>query len=401
VRKITIVGAGQGGLLLGHALLARGYHVTIATKFTPEQVVQGRILSNQCMWHDALEIERAFGLALWDGECPPIPGFDTWVIGRDGKPLHRYPSPLSHPGQSVDQRLKFSHWMRLYERRGGKLLFVDVGLEELEQFAADSDLTVVATGKGRGAMQGFFERDDQNSRYRSPRRFGASLHVKHRWVDAKYSPEYEHWAIIPDVGEFWIFPTLTVHGRGHVVCVQGVPGGPLDVWSGLDSLDAHHAMMLEILQRWLPEEADRCADMRAVDSKAWLSGGVTPQVTHPIRRLDSGRHVLAIGDSYVLNDPISQQGSNNAARAAKLYFDRIVAHEDRPFDLAWMRKTAAEFWDYAKWTVRLNELYLESPPAFRKVFADAARSPALARRLADSNNSVVDFVRSLTAATVT
>jgi hypothetical protein len=51
--------------------------------------------------------------------------------------------------------------------------------------------------------------------------------------------------------------------------------------------------------------------------------------------------------------------------------------------------------------VRLNELYLESPPAFRKVFADAARSPALARRLADSNNSVVDFVRSLTAATVT
>lgn len=398
MRNITIVGAGQGGLILGHGLLDRGYNVTIVTKFTPAQIARGRILSNQCMWGDARVIEHEFGLALWDNECPPIPGFDTLFIDSSGKLLHRYPAPLSLPGQSIDQRLKFSEWMRLFESKGGKILYVDVGIDELEEFASQSDLVLVATGKGRGAMQGFFERDDVRSKYRAPMRFGASIHVKNRIPDVTYSPEMELWAVIPDVGEFWVFPTLTVHGRGHVVCLQGVQGGPLDVWAGLDTVDAHCTTMMELLKRWLPEEAERCKNMQPVDPKAWLSGGVTCAVTHPVRRLPSGRHVLAIGDSYVLNDPISQQGTNNATRAAKLYFQRIIAREDGPFDRMWMDETAKQFWDYAQWTVRLTEIYLESPPAFQEKFREAARSPQMARELADSNNSVVGFVKSLDSA---
>jgi flavin-dependent dehydrogenase len=393
VRKITIVGAGQGGLVLAHGLLDRGYDVTIATKSTPEQIARGRILSNQCMWHDAIRIEREFGLALWDNACPPIPGFDTSFIDENGNVLHRYPAPLSHPGQSIDQRLKFVEWMRWFVQKGGKLTYVDVSIDELEQFATDSDLVVVATGKGRGAMHGFFNLDKANSPYGAPRRFGASIHVKNRIPNSNYVPEYENWAVITDVGEFWIFPTLTIHGPGHVVCVQGVPGGPLDVWAGLDGIDAHCTTMLEILDRWLPEEAERCRKMEPVDSKAYLSGGVTCSVAYPIRRLESGRNVLAIGDSYVLNDPISQQGSNSATRAAKLYLERIVAQEDRPFDLEWMENTAAEFWNFAQWTVRLTEIYLESPARFREVFRKAAECLKMASYLADSNNTVVNFVK--------
>ena len=375
--------------------MQHGYDVSLVTLFTPEQLERGRILSNQCMWRDALQIERELGLALWDDVVPPIPGFDTSVIDKSGTVLHRYPAPLSYPGQSIDQRLKFAAWIRLFVSKGGKVVYADVGETELEDLSAQSDLVVVATGKGKGAIKGFFERDDEHSAYREPMRYGASFHVKNRVPDSRYSPEYETWAVIPDVGEFWIFPTLTVHGPGHVVCVQGVPKGPLDVWASLEGLDAHLATMMALLQRWLPDEAERCRHMEPVDPKAWLSGGVTCVVNHPVRRLSSGRHVLALGDSHVLNDPISQQGSNNATLAARVYLDAILAHEDRPYDAGWMRNTAGRNWTFAQSAVRLTETYLESPDYFRKVFTAAARTPSVARMLADSNNDVIDFMRYL------
>lgn len=401
MRDITIVGAGQGGLLLAHGLLDRGYNVTLATKFTPDQIARGRILSNQCMWGDARAIEKEFGLALWDNECPPIPGFDTIFMDKSGKALHRYPAPLTVHGQSIDQRLKFSEWLRLYDEKGGKLVYADVGMDELEQYAAQSDLVIVATGKGKGAMQGFFERDEERSPHKTPQRYGASIHVKNRIPDDRYKPEMELWAVIPEVGEFWIFPSLTVHGPGHVVCLQGVPGGPLDVWAGLDTVDAHSTTMMDVLRRWLPEEAERCKNMEPVDSKSWLSGGLLPAITHPVRRLPSGRHVMAIGDNYVLNDPISQQGTNNATRAAKLYLQRILDHDDEEFDEDWMTGTTDLYWDYAKWTVKLTDIYFSSPPEFQKKFIEAASSPEKARELADSNNAVIDFVKSLTGSEMT
>ena len=45
------------------------------------------------------------------------------------------------------------------------------------------------------------------------------------------------------------------------------------------------------------------------------------------------------GDAVCLNDPITGQGSNNAAKAAAVYLKRILDHGDRPFDEAWMQGT--------------------------------------------------------------
>ncbi len=381
--------------MLAHALLARGYRVTVATNKRPDEIASGRILSNQCMWHDAIEIERRLGLALWDDTCPPIPGFDTSVIDAGGRVDHRFVAPLSHPGQSVDQRLKFSHWMRLFGDRGGELVYLDADTAVLEDLAAANDLVVVAAGRGKRSMKGFFEIDPARSISTEPERIGASVHVKGRQPDASHEPELEGWAVIPGVGEFWIIPTLTVHGPGHILCLQAIPGGPLDRWAGLHDGAAHLEAMLETVRTWLPEEAERCRNVALVDPLAWLSGGVVSTVTKPVHRLPSGRYVLAMADSFVFNDPISQQGSNNATRAAWLFAREIHAHGERSFDAEWMRRVCALYWKHVRWSAELTRLYLRPTRAFHRCFELAAGSPERARWLADSNNDVVGFLTAL------
>jgi len=61
-RKIAIVGAGQSGLPLALALQARGDQITLISNRSPDDLRKGKILSSQCMFDAALQIERDFGL---------------------------------------------------------------------------------------------------------------------------------------------------------------------------------------------------------------------------------------------------------------------------------------------------------------------------------------------------
>ena len=49
MRKITIVGAGQSGLMVGVGLVRKGYDVTIVSDRTPEEIRNGRVTSSQGM----------------------------------------------------------------------------------------------------------------------------------------------------------------------------------------------------------------------------------------------------------------------------------------------------------------------------------------------------------------
>jgi hypothetical protein len=43
-----------------------------------------------------------------------------------------------------------------------------------------------------------------------------------------------------------------------------------------------------------------------------------------------------MADAVVLNDPITGQGSNNAAKRAELYLAGILEHGDDPFSAEWV-----------------------------------------------------------------
>ena len=390
-RNITVIGAGQAGLCLALGLQQGGYDVTVVADRTPNEIESGRILSNQCTWHSALQIERDLGINFWDDGYPIIPGFDVHFFRSDREEALNFPAPLSRYGQSVDQRLKFPRWMRLFEARGGRLVIQRLEPEDLEDIAADSDLVILGTGRGRGRIRELYQADPVRNAYDTPQRVGASIHVRGRIPDNAHSPEFEPYAVIPDVGEFWIVPATSVSGPCHILCLEGVPGGPLDCWDDIRTPQQHLEMVSEQVIKWLPWEAERCRDIELVDDKAYLSGGITPEVRMPVITLPSRRCVLGIGDAVLLNDPISQQGANTATKAAYYYLKRIIEHGERPFDRAWMTETAENFWQYAVWSVKLTHCLMHPPAHWRAIFEAASTSPALARLFADGNDHPPDY----------
>ena len=187
MREIIIVGAGQAGLQLGIGLLDAGYDVTIVSNRTPEQIRDGKVMSSQCMFGGALARERALGLNFWDDECPPVEGISFTVPDGNGGKAFSWASRVDVPAQSVDQRVKMPAWIAELERRGGKFELVDAGLDELETYAREADLVVVAAGKGDIAK--LFTRDATRSTYDKPQRALALTYV------TGLTPRPEHSAV--------------------------------------------------------------------------------------------------------------------------------------------------------------------------------------------------------------
>lgn len=62
MRKFTIVGGGQSGLMLAIGLLKAGHQVRVVQNRTAEEIAKGRVLSSQCMFHTAVQNERDLGI---------------------------------------------------------------------------------------------------------------------------------------------------------------------------------------------------------------------------------------------------------------------------------------------------------------------------------------------------
>lgn len=375
MRQITIVGAGQAGLLLGIGLLRHGYAVRLVSDRTPESIRGGSILSTQCVFGTARAYERAQELNLWDESCPSIPSVEVRVAGPGGSLALAFSSALDRPAQSVDQRLKIPAWMERFTALGGELLIERADVPALERYAAASDLVVVATGKGEiGAL---FARDVEHSPYNRPQRMLAASCVY------GYAPAGPREGVvgnlIPGVGEYFVMPGLTLGGPCHFMVLEALPGGPLDRWADVSSPAEHLARLRELLAEWLPWEHERARLMEPVDGGAVLRGAFAPVVRRPIATLPSGRRVLGLADTLVLNDPVTGQGANNATKAAACYLERVLAHGDGPFDVAWMRATFEAAWS----TVRLstawtNAMLQPPPPHVQALLGAASTAPALA-----------------------
>ncbi|WP_211091360.1 styrene monooxygenase/indole monooxygenase family protein [Pseudothauera rhizosphaerae] len=381
MRKITIIGAGQAGLQLGIGLLAQGYGVTIVSNRTADQIAAGRVMSSQSMYDMAVGYERGLGLAMWDDECPPITGVHMRAGGSDGKLLIDWRSPMSAPGQSVDQRIKMPAWMAEFERRGGRLLIEDADLAALERYADESDLVVVSTGKGE--IGKLFERDAERSVFDRPQRTISLTYVH----DMKPRKDWSalNISINPGIGEYVNFPALTHTGPCDIINLECIPGGPMDRWDEVKTPAQHLELAVELIRTYFPWEAERCSNLRLTDDLGTLVGRITPTVRKVVGRLPSGRAVMGMADVLVLNDPITGQGSNNASKCAMVYLDAIARRGAAAFDEDWMKATFETYWDYAQWVARFTNTHLlPPPPQLLKVFAACGCNPKLAARIANA-----------------
>ncbi len=388
MRNITIIGAGQSGLQLGIGLLKQNYQVRIVTNRTAQEVAAGRILSSQCMFGTSLSYEKELGINYWDEQCPTVDGIGFCMNGPDGSPMIDWKGKLDRPAQSVDQRVKMPRWMETFKQLGGKLEICDAGIEELEQYASESDLVLVASGKGEVGK--LFKRDEKRSAFDKPMRALGLTYVNNMPFEEEYSTVAFN--LIPGVGEYFVFPALTTTGPCHIMVFEGIPGGEMDCWQGVDTPEHHLEVSQQLVKKFVPAQAHRCHDLEMTDENGRLAGRFPPTIKHPVGVLPSGQKILGIGDAVCLNDPITGQGSNNASKAAKVYMDAILSRLDRTFDESWMNNTFETFWASAQYVVEwTNALLLPPPPHMQQLLGYANDHPEVAAKIANGFDTPQDY----------
>ena len=387
-RSITIVGAGQSGLQLGLGLLAAGYAVRLISDRTPDEIRASRIASSQCMFSTALGYERAVGVDLWD-DAPTVDGIGVTVPHPElpGEKLFSWAGRLDRSAQSIDQRVKFPALIDLFASRGGEIVYEAAGIPELERYARESELVIVAAGKGDIAR--LFERDAERSTFDAPQRALALTYVH----GLAPTPEFSRvsFNLIAGIGEYFVFPALTLSGACDIMVFEGIPGGPLDRWKDLTP-EQHLAASLDVLETFLPWEAERARDVTLTDELGTLQGRFAPTVRKPVATLPSGATVLGMADVVVLNDPITGQGSNNASKCAQHYLDAILDHGNLPYDRAFQQHAFERYFarikPVADWT---NTLLQPPAPHMLQVLGAASQIPEVAHRFANGFDDPADY----------
>jgi hypothetical protein len=393
MRRVLIVGAGQCGLQLSLSLLAEGYDVTVMSARTPEEIRAGWPTSTQGMFGLALQSERDYGLNIWEDRVPHIAGLHVALSAPPGQKALDVLGQLDQHAESTDQRLKMAGWLELVEQRGGTVVYQGVTTADLDGLAALGryDLTIVAAG--RGELGALFDRDPSRSPYTAPQRGLAVAYVHGLAPDPMYPVPNVGFNAIPGFGELFVIPALTLTGPCDILFWEVVPDGPLDVWKErLDPPD-HLKRTLELAREYLPWVYERCADVELTDARATLAGRFTPTVRHPVGELPSGGLVLGAADVVVANDPITGQGSNNAAKCAQAYLHAILNHGDAPFDRSWMEQTFERFWqETAQYsTMWTNAMLQPLPEHVQQLLGAASQNPQIARRLANGFSDPTDF----------
>ncbi|WP_037898680.1 styrene monooxygenase/indole monooxygenase family protein [Streptomyces sp. NRRL S-350] len=386
MRRIAVVGAGQAGLQLALGLQADGCEVTMVAERTPEQVRGGRVLSTQALFGPALRIEAAAGLDLWAGRAPAVPAVEAVLVAPPAVRALEFTMTLDEPAQSVDQRLKLAGWLELLVERGGRVEYRSLDRAGLYELARRHELTVVAAG--RGELAGIFARDPARSPFDRPQRALSCLYTHGVGSPDPSAGPRARMHALPGLGELYLQPALTLSGPCEILLWEALPGGPLDAFGDAPAPDVQLARIRALLGEYLPWEAEFWAEAEPTDAGAGLFGAVTPTVRRAVAELGSGVdavHVLGLGDAVVVNDPITGQGANSAARAAEACRRAVVEHGDAPFTADWMCRTAERFWQqHARHTVEFTTAMLTVPDHLQGVFAAAAEHEEVARRLANT-----------------
>src|SRR5699024_12335535 len=117
--RCLIVGAGQSGLVLAHALLSHGVDVTVITSRSSEDLRWGRAQLTQLTLPHGLAVEASHNLSRWEGAAPAFDRVSLNVIPEPGQSLC-FTGSVVVVGIAVDPRVKRADLLECFEGRGGK-----------------------------------------------------------------------------------------------------------------------------------------------------------------------------------------------------------------------------------------------------------------------------------------
>jgi hypothetical protein len=382
VRRILIVGAGQAGLQLALSLQAEGYDVTVMSARTPDEIRNGWPTSTQVMMYWALDREREVKLNLWDDAATPIGGIGFNLSPAPGVSAFSFSGAWARPGNSVDQRLKMSTWIELFEQRGGRMIYHSVMTSDLPGLAPMYDLTIIAAGKGE--IVEMFDRNAERSLYSRPARNLAAIYLNGIDPFPGIAEPRMRVNLRPGAGEYLHMQSHTLTGPCDVLLVEAIPGGPFDLFTDRPSPAEHLRRLHAMLTEHFPWEAELYRKAEPTDARASLIGAFPSTVRNPIAEVAPGSYVLGIGDVVVVNDPLTGQGANNAAHASGIYLKAILERGNEPFTPQWMQQTFDTFWAHAQHSTILTQAMLEPPPVHvQQMLGAASQFQEIADRFAD------------------
>jgi 2-polyprenyl-6-methoxyphenol hydroxylase-like FAD-dependent oxidoreductase len=380
VSGIGVVGAGISGLSVALRLHQYGMDVTLYAERTAEAVRASPLPNSVIRFHPARERERALGVDHWEFPDFGVSSIHMNVLGP--QPL-AFVGNLSHQASGVDFRIYLARLLEDFERRGGRVVTGPLDEAGIVSLAGRHDLVVVASG-GR-AVTALFPRVERYSPFAAPQRVLCSgLYTGIALPD----PTGVAINIAPGIGEIFQAPFFSFHGRVSVLLFEAVPGGPMDVLARLryqDDPRHFESTVLHLLERYAPAVRSRVDTSRFGLTRPadLLQGALTPVVRRAWTRLGDGRYALAVGDAWVLNDPIAGQGANLGSHSAWTLAEAIVAGP--PYGEDFCRDVERRMWPFAEAVTNFSNALLGAPtPQLVELLGKAAGNPAVADALLDN-----------------
>jgi 2-polyprenyl-6-methoxyphenol hydroxylase-like FAD-dependent oxidoreductase len=349
---VGIVGTGISGVQLALYLQAQGVDTVLYAAQTADAQRAGRLPNTVMRWGPTIEREERLGVAHWpDNEVPAghvRVGTDLSFTGR-----------LARPANTTDFRIYVPRLMDDYEERGGRVEVGERTPDDLPALAAAHDLVVVAAG--RNGFGGTFPRDPSRSPYAtSPRSITVGLFRGAAWPE----PPGVEFNIIPGVGEIFQISFHSFDGPISAIAIEALPDGPLAGVVDTEAVDgAIERAMLDATEVFAPSIRERIDgnEFALARPEDLLQGRLIPVVRRNWVPVADGRFAIAIGDAWILNDPIAAQGANLGSRCAFVLGAAIA--RGGPYDERFCRRAEHELWTIAQPPTILTNALLAPPAA--------------------------------------
>jgi len=354
--EIGIIGAGISGLTLALTLQQRGVECTIYAERSAGQLRNGHLPNTVVRYGATIPRERALAVNHWqDVEL----GAERIYFSATGTSIS-FSGPLPAGGSAVDFRIYLPQLLDDFQQRGGTVTSAPTSPDEVVKLARRHPLVVVATGRAPTAPA--LPRDPNRSIHTTPQR----LLCAGLWhgVDEADPPGIT-FTLAPGAGEILQFPMLSQHGHVSAVLIEAVPGGPLAPVADrrrVADRPAFERLVLHLVRQYAPALAERVAGpaFHVTGPRDLFHGAVTPTVNRTWREVAPGRFLLALGDAWVVNDPITGQGANLGSGCAAVLADLISDHNT--YDERFCREADRRMWSLAEPVCQFTNAMLEPPP---------------------------------------
>lgn len=357
-RTIGIVGAGISGLHLTLRLQQLGIESTLYARQSPEELRSGPPLNFVTRFGSTREREYSLGITEWSSSEFDNPWMHMHIDADQPLTLR---GALPRPAGSVDFRMYLAGLLEAVTARGGVVVpSRPAHGRDLAELAARHDLLIVAAG--RGELRDVFPRDPARSPYEAAPRIlaGGLFHGI-----AAPEPAGMTMNMVPGVGEIHTPTFHSFDGRVTAVLVEGVPGGAFQSVTGSDHRDdpaLFAKRVLELITTHAPSLRERIDDKefgltRPIDV---MQGSLVPTVRRGWAEMGEARYALAIGDAWIVNDPLTAQGANLGSAQAFQVAQALAAHRGA-YDVDFCSRLSEQLWATAQPVVDWTNLFLGTP----------------------------------------